>query len=262
MAPLNHYHGEEIRRWQLQNKRAVTHYEVSELFGNAYLDVQTGKIATSGFRTTGLYPVNRNIFEDFDLYAATEEHDSCAGALLSRKESATQTASLCAFSSVVAGSSALKTTSYSAPSTSHSTENTSTNFILPEDISPIPIVRNKTSGRGRPRGSAKMLTCSPYKRKLEKSLKKRKLFQPGKQETGNTQASKKVKRNSRTASVQADAMEKNGNQTEDVICTYCKGKFSDDVQGEIWVQCIMCEGWCHEECAGADNDKCICDYCM
>jgi hypothetical protein len=118
---------------------------------------------------------------DFD--AATEEYSTCAGALLSRNESATQTASLYAFSSEVAGRSALKTTSYFTPSTSQSTENMSTHFIWTEDISPIPILRNKRSGRGRPRNSARVLTCSPYKRKLEEYLKKRKLFQPGKQET-------------------------------------------------------------------------------
>jgi hypothetical protein len=115
MDPLKQYYGEQIRCWQLQNKRAVRHYEVSELFGNAYLEVQTEKIATSGYRATGLHPLNRCVFEDFDFDAAVEEHTSCAGALQSRKESATQTASLCAFSSEVAGSSAFKTTSYSTP---------------------------------------------------------------------------------------------------------------------------------------------------
>jgi hypothetical protein len=68
---------------QHTRKRTVTHYEVSELFGNANLEVQTGKIATSGFRATGLRPLKTH----FD--AATEEHSSRAGALLSRKESAT-----------------------------------------------------------------------------------------------------------------------------------------------------------------------------
>jgi hypothetical protein len=72
MAQLKHYYGEEIRRWQLQNKCAVMHYEVSELFGNAYLEVQTGKLETIGFRATSLHLLNGNIFEDFDFDAATE----------------------------------------------------------------------------------------------------------------------------------------------------------------------------------------------
>ena len=54
--------------------------------------------------------------------------------------------------------------------------------------------------------------------------------------TGNKEASKKVKRDSRSASVQADTIEENCNQTEDFICTYCKGRFCDDVQREIQVQ--------------------------
>jgi hypothetical protein len=81
---------QQIRRWQLQNKRAVNHYEVSKLFGNAHLEVQTGKIETSGFRAADLHPMSSNVFEDVDFDAVTEEHSPCAGALLSRKESATQ----------------------------------------------------------------------------------------------------------------------------------------------------------------------------
>jgi hypothetical protein len=40
-------------------------------------------------------------------------------------------------------------------------------------------------------------------------------------QTENKEPLKKVKRDSRSASVQADAIEENGNQTEDVICTHC-----------------------------------------
>jgi hypothetical protein len=48
-----------------------------------------------------------------------------------------------------------------------------------------------------------------------------------------------VKRDYKSASVQV--IEEKENQAEDAICTNRKGKFSDDVQGEIWVQCVMCE---------------------
>jgi hypothetical protein len=53
-----------------------------------YREVETGKI-TCGFRATGHYPPNRNIFGNFDYDAATEEHNHHAGALLSRKRFAT-----------------------------------------------------------------------------------------------------------------------------------------------------------------------------
>jgi hypothetical protein len=62
------------------------------------------------------------------------------------------------------------------------------------------------------------------------------LFQPGKQETGNKEALKKVERNYGSLNIQAETIEENGDQTENVICTYYKGKFSDKQQGEIIVQ--------------------------
>lgn len=48
---------------------------------------------------------------------------------------------------------------------------------------------------------------------------------------------------------------------EDAECLFCNEKFSQNSQGELWVMCLMCSLWAHVECAGAEKDTYICDYC-
>lgn len=48
---------------------------------------------------------------------------------------------------------------------------------------------------------------------------------------------------------------------DDTTCIFCDRKFSDDRKGELWVQCLMCSLWAHVDCAGAEKDYYICDYC-
>ena len=294
MGPLKHYYGEEIRRWQFQNRRGVSHYEVCELLGNAYLQVQTGKIAAGGFRATGLYPVNRDIFNDVEFHVTededgieanepaeiesreetpppftrktTQSSSSSSNPLDSTAECSTSSTpstfhkipppstytTVSTFSKSTDPGSQLSTSSTS--STSHSNASNLNRIILPEDISPIPKLKTTRSNRGRPRSSAELITGSPYKRRLENCYKgKRK-------ETSNNQQNKQKNSKAENKSVRQVSNE-NCKQTQDEHCMYCKGKFSVDRQGEKWIQCIMCEDWCHEDCSGVEKETFICDYC-
>lgn len=47
----------------------------------------------------------------------------------------------------------------------------------------------------------------------------------------------------------------------DAAWIFCDSNFSEDGKGELWVQCLMCNLWCHVDCAGAERDEYVCDYC-
>lgn len=45
-------------------------YDMDEKFANAYLKVQTGVIAVSGFKCTEIYLLDRNVFSETGFIAA------------------------------------------------------------------------------------------------------------------------------------------------------------------------------------------------
>ena len=48
---------------------------------------------------------------------------------------------------------------------------------------------------------------------------------------------------------------------EEGACLFCGGPFSADNRGELWVQCLICEMWAHNDCAGCEKDVYVCDFC-
>ena len=54
--------------------RKLTQFDVIELFSKAYLKVQTAQIAINGFKCTGIYPFDKNIFQESDFVSEITEN--------------------------------------------------------------------------------------------------------------------------------------------------------------------------------------------
>lgn len=71
-GPLGTYYDEAMRNWMRQHVgRAVTTWQVAELFGHAYGKAASVGTAINGFRASGLWPLNIGVFSDADFCAAS-----------------------------------------------------------------------------------------------------------------------------------------------------------------------------------------------
>lgn len=74
--PLSSYYINETEIWLRQNPgRLVTQYQISMLFGKAYKRTASIEIATSGFQKTGIYPWNKNVFQNYDFLLQNESEN-------------------------------------------------------------------------------------------------------------------------------------------------------------------------------------------
>lgn len=67
MGPLKTYYSEYVGQFLRHSERPVGPYDIAELFRKAYIQCQTALIAARGFRVTGIFPCDGNVFQDVDF---------------------------------------------------------------------------------------------------------------------------------------------------------------------------------------------------
>ncbi|KAJ4440802.1 hypothetical protein ANN_10648 [Periplaneta americana] len=75
MKPLSVFYDQEVAIWLRSNPgRVVTQFQVSKLYGSAFVRAATMITAINGFRKSGIWPVNPYVFGEHD-YAPSENTD-------------------------------------------------------------------------------------------------------------------------------------------------------------------------------------------
>jgi hypothetical protein len=120
------------------------------------------------------------------------------------------------------------------------------------------------SKRGRPKGTASVITSSPFRknpaerRNRGASSKPRALF-PVKNKKANltSQASAAVQAKRRKPTQCPEEVDE-----DDAEYIFCAGKFSGDKSGEQWIKWLQCLDWCHQDYGGGREAlNFICDLC-
>lgn len=188
--PLSLYYGEEIRKWlRCHPGKVVTLFQVSSIFGAAFLRAATMPTAINGFKKTGIWPSDLNVFSDADyLPSATTdiqlENSECPSAISTDGHSHNST-----IDSPVSTESPTKKTktnqdsiiepqpgcSWMPDSTNmlSSQKNSAFQATSPEALIPIPLIRQNVKRTSRKKGKTVILTDSPYKNELQDAIAKK-----------------------------------------------------------------------------------------
>lgn len=260
MAPLSAFYEQETRKWLIHHPgRYVTIYQVGNLFKNAFSRAATVQNAMNGFKKTGIYPFNRDVFPEH-LFAPSETTEKPANNPLERH---------------LASSDGIVTpppsTSSFGISPAIEPQTCSAYNISPKIIMPLPqeIERMKKKVNDKRRGKTAILTSSPYKAELEameqeknekqNKLKRKLVKKPTEPNPKYPKAKneKKIKKNQ-------DPLSSDEEENSDDACIFCNELYIDSKHKEGWIQCSSCRGWAHEACSSVDESDVnfICDFCI
>ncbi|XP_018360620.1 PREDICTED: uncharacterized protein LOC108759613 [Trachymyrmex cornetzi] len=236
MRPLKTYYAQEIEnflRFRIQEDRdtnKATVYRVAKLFTVAYNRSATMEISVNAFRKTGLYPLNRHIFQDYHFPVQPLNRDTQSimnSAVNMPKEPMPEE---------LMSEEPMPEEPMPGPS----------NAVSPFDIMSVPILRPTTLNRA---GSACILTLSPYCNKLKNTLKSKSQVKGKQKENKKPTARRKLFSKKKSHETNNESSTDSDVHKDDILsddddtqCLFCNSSFKDDKHGETWVQCTVTPG--------------------
>lgn len=293
-GPLNTFYNQELRIW-LRNHpgRTVTHFQVAELFKQAYLRAATVNNGQNGFAASGIYPLNENIFPEW-MFAPADVTDNDLGEssvpilsdldaqnsqlndqaevgpledtrFQSNEQARQRSDPTSSQSNELAEAGPSKPIGFQSnelseaellePVSSQSNDQTDQR-VSPTiaDISPLP-KSSQITRITRKKGKFGMLNASP-------DIAQLKAIVAEKQAAALRKSARQVKKRV-MLTTSSDEEEPFASDDEDTCCIYCMEPFSHSRSREWWLQCQICRQWCHAECIGLPKTtkRVICDIC-
>ena len=254
MKPLSKYYEEEVRKWLRCNPgKVVTLFQIASLFGTAYVQASTMMTAVNGFRKTGIWPVDMNVFNDADFLPSVTTDIQLPTDIANE-------------ATVLNIQADLTSPSLSSPEKLNMPSCSRPNFkcATPENILPIPKISQENKRVSKNRGKSTILTSSPYKNKLQsaeknksgvkKPVKRRLLLSkkalkkyPDKQRNISPENDKNYNLNKPTVFVTPQSSSEEVDSEDE--CLYCH-----DFSEEGWIRCVSCLKWAHNSCAGIESE--------
>lgn len=274
---LKHYLKKESRQWMIHHPgRKIGRLQAGELIGKAWGKAASVEIALSGFRATGIFPLDPAAIPDHfyaiaDVNAALPSATPEGIAPVAEKE-------IRHSQSPVPGPSGISTNNKNV-------DETPSKFLA--EISPVPVLQKQQKRRKKQsaevlnksvtRNFATVVTNKPIHSRKDGATRAKKLFQSQQNideydETTSSsdeeclaeKARKLKKRKLSTANEGDDEKllskckkpEQSNNyssQGKDDHCVECLEDYHETKTNVDWIQCIYCRGWLHEICTPHEN---------
>jgi hypothetical protein len=268
-GPLETYYNQAVEKWMREHPGlAVTQFQVAELLSEAYGKAATLSNAMGGFRKSGIWPVNRNVFTDVDF--APSDHLQISENLNENDRPSTSNRSednevntIQESDNSFSDNDDNRLNNYSrakSPSPRPSTPvdavfspiaSTSKLDVSVQEILHLPPVTQKTRNKTRAQ-TATVITSTPYKDDLEsKKLKvDKKSKQTVKRKCNLGQEKPCTSKTTKNISIELNE--------EEWFCALCTEHRIEDMS-----KCTKCSKWMHESCANitSANIGYTCDFC-